>query len=89
MWEDDLLLMGLKKFGYTDGSFEKIQKSFLPGFTKNGIKKYFNDIVHSKISTTTLSTKSLICQWYEARKRAHDNWTRRRNNTFGSRILAA
>ena len=75
MWEDDLLLMGLKKFGYTDGSFEQIQKSFLPGFTKNGIKKYFNDIVHSKISTTTLSTKSLICQWYEARKRAHDNWT--------------
>eukprot|EP00944_MAST-04C_sp_MAST-4C-sp1_P001005 g1005.t1 len=75
MWEDDLLLMGLKKFGYTNGSFEKIQESFLPGFTKNGIKKYFNDIVHSKISTATLSTKSLICQWYEARKRAHDNWT--------------
>ena len=75
LWEDDLLLLGLKKFGYTNGSFEKIQESFLPGFTKNGIRKYFNDIVHSKISTATLSTKSLICKWYEARKRAHDNWT--------------
>ena len=45
-WEDDLLFLGLKKYTHTD--FESIQKEFLPGFTKNGIKKYFMDIVQTK-----------------------------------------
>ena len=73
-WEDDLLFLGLKKYTHTD--FESIQKEFLPGFTKNGIKKYFMDIVQTKPKTKSLiSTKSKIRDWYTGKKKAHESWS--------------
>jgi hypothetical protein len=77
-WEDDLLLLGLKKFSYKSESFESIQKYYLPGFTENGIRKYFNDIVQAKPKkeASLLSTKSKIRKWYKAMKKPHENWTR-------------